>query len=144
MLGQDTSMNEALPINSEVLTWARKSMGLEVGALADKMKVSVDQVLRWESGDSGPTYPQLEKLASQYLKRPIAVFFSQQSRMKMASRQTFALCREHCLIRFPILSLVFIVRQNLFNTVLKNYYKRDQATRFFCLSTLTPTVTLPV
>lgn len=68
-------MTETLPINGAVLTWARKSIGLEIDTLAEKMKVPGDMIRKWESGDAGPTYPQLEKLASQYLRRPIAVFF---------------------------------------------------------------------
>jgi Zn-dependent peptidase ImmA (M78 family) len=58
-----------------LLSWARESIGFSVEDVAIKMKRSVDEILGWESGISAPSYSQLEKLAYQLYKRPLAVFF---------------------------------------------------------------------
>ena len=65
----------AIGIQPEVMRWARQSIGLSIPDVADKLKRPVDEVAGWESGDSFPSYAQLEKLAYQIYKRPLAVFF---------------------------------------------------------------------
>lgn len=62
-------------VQPSVLQWARTTAGLELEEVAEKMKRPLDEVLAWESGDSAPTYVQLEKLAYQLYKRPLALFF---------------------------------------------------------------------
>lgn len=68
-------MAEKLPINGDVFRWARSSAGLTLDELALKMKRPVSELRRWETGEDSPTYAQLEKAATLYLKRPIAIFF---------------------------------------------------------------------
>lgn len=58
-----------------LMKWARQSLGLSVAEVATRLKRSIDEVKAWESGSSAPTYPQLEKLAYEIYKRPLAVFF---------------------------------------------------------------------
>ncbi len=62
-------------IQSAVLKWARESIGLRVEDVAHKIKRPPEDILAWESGDSAPTYVQLENLAYKIFKRPLAVFF---------------------------------------------------------------------
>jgi transcriptional regulator with XRE-family HTH domain len=64
---------EAL-INHEMLTWARKTAGLDVDQASRKAGVPVERLASWESGDSRPTINQLRNLAQAY-KRPLAVFY---------------------------------------------------------------------
>ena len=64
---------ERMPITPEVVTWARERLGYTLDALAVKRK-DFKKVAEWESGESRPTYRQLEKLA-QELWLPVAVFF---------------------------------------------------------------------
>lgn len=62
-------------INSDILKWARERSGYsaeEIAAAFGKDDASI--INKWESGESAPTYVQLEKLADKY-KRPIAIFF---------------------------------------------------------------------
>jgi len=68
-------MQDALPINLDILKWARISIGLSVLDVAKRMKKTESEIENWESGISFPTYPQLEKLAYEVYKRPIAIFF---------------------------------------------------------------------
>ena len=69
-------MAEAIAgVNPEVLRWARERSGLTTAEVAKKMNKSAESVENWEAGGSAPTYVQLEKLAYQVYKRPVAVFF---------------------------------------------------------------------
>ncbi|MHA1344291.1 MAG: ImmA/IrrE family metallo-endopeptidase [Promethearchaeota archaeon] len=68
-------MAEILPINTDILKWARESMGLSIEDVAQKMNKKTYIIESWEKGEKSPTYPQLEKLAYSILKRPVALFF---------------------------------------------------------------------
>lgn len=62
-------------IQPEIFRWARRSVGLTVHDVADMLKRQPEEIEAWEDGTAAPTYPQLEKLAYQIYKRPLAVFF---------------------------------------------------------------------
>lgn len=62
-------------VQPEILRWARKSLGLSIDDVAGILKRHPEDVEAWEAGRSAPTYPQLERLAYQVYKRPLAVFF---------------------------------------------------------------------
>lgn len=62
-------------VRPEVMRWARQSIGLSVADVALRLKRPVDEIEAWELGDNFPSYIQLEKLAYQIYKRPLAVFF---------------------------------------------------------------------
>jgi Zn-dependent peptidase ImmA (M78 family)/transcriptional regulator with XRE-family HTH domain len=69
------NMKEKLPVNPQILKWARTSLGLSLEDAASRIGKSVEIINEWESGKSSPTYPQLEKLAYEIYKRPAAIFF---------------------------------------------------------------------
>ncbi|TAN47874.1 MAG: ImmA/IrrE family metallo-endopeptidase [Methylococcaceae bacterium] len=62
-------------VQPEIFRWARDSVGLSVVDVATMLKRKPEEIEAWESGVGAPTYPQLEKLAYQIYKRPLAVFF---------------------------------------------------------------------
>lgn len=62
-------------VRPEVMRWARQSIGLSVSDVALRLKRPVEEINAWEAGDAFPSYPQLEKLAYQIYRRPLAVFF---------------------------------------------------------------------
>ncbi|MFA5878854.1 MAG: ImmA/IrrE family metallo-endopeptidase [Candidatus Margulisiibacteriota bacterium] len=68
-------MKRSLPINIDVLKWSRESMGLSIEDVATKLKKEISVVASWEDGSESPTYAQLEYLAYNLFKRPVAVFF---------------------------------------------------------------------
>ena len=68
-------MDKALPINSQILKWARLTIRLTIRDVATRMNKTDGDIRDWESGKSSPTYPQLEKLAYEVYRRPVAVFF---------------------------------------------------------------------
>jgi len=62
-------------LNPKILQWARVAAGYSEFDVAEKLKKSPDLISGWEQGVGAPTYPQLERLAYQIYKRPVAVFF---------------------------------------------------------------------
>ena len=70
-------MKDKLPINPEVLKWARTSLGLSLEEVSMRLGASfrVEVLRSWEDEEGSPTYPQLERLAHAIYKRPVAVFF---------------------------------------------------------------------
>jgi len=69
-------MATSLPgLNPEILKWARIRAGLSLGDVAAKLKKESSIIESWESGESAPTYLQLDELAYTIYKRPIALFF---------------------------------------------------------------------
>lgn len=64
-----------VPINGQILAWARKRSHLSLEEVATKAEQSVETIESWEKELDTPTYPQLEKLAYSIYKRPIAIFF---------------------------------------------------------------------
>lgn len=67
-------MKTAIPVNNDILRWARKTIGMTLETISTKMARTQGEIEEWEDGVSAPTYTQLEKLANNY-KRPVALFF---------------------------------------------------------------------
>jgi transcriptional regulator with XRE-family HTH domain len=61
-------------LNPIVLQWARERAGYSLGNIALILKKDVGTIKGWESGVGSPSYGQLEKLAYQYYKRPLAFY----------------------------------------------------------------------
>ena len=85
-------MPESIPVNPEVLKWARESAGLTVDDVVTKMKrkrVSRDTIEAWELGVEAPVYLQLERLAYEIYKRPLAMFFFPEPPQEKTAKQSF-------------------------------------------------------
>lgn len=68
-------MKTYIPVNPQILKWARSSLGLSRADVALRMHKDEDDIKAWEEGSDSPTYVQLENLAYHIYKRPVAVFF---------------------------------------------------------------------
>ncbi len=62
-------------VQPDLLRWARESAHLSREQVAARLKRSIGEVEAWESGETSPSYAQLEKLAYELYKRPLAIFF---------------------------------------------------------------------
>ena len=63
-----------VPISGSVLGWAREEAGFTQLGLAERAKLSVEDIKAWEAGAGLPTKGQFSTLVK-ILKRPSAVFF---------------------------------------------------------------------
>jgi Zn-dependent peptidase ImmA (M78 family)/DNA-binding XRE family transcriptional regulator len=61
-------------IKPELLVWARSEAGYSIETVANKIKVDINKLRKWEKGELYPTINQLRKLAVLY-KRPLSVFY---------------------------------------------------------------------
>ncbi|MDH5718812.1 MAG: ImmA/IrrE family metallo-endopeptidase [Spirochaetia bacterium] len=61
--------------NPKILKWARESIHLTIEEVAKKVKKQPNDIIEWEMGENSPTLQQLEKLAYDVYKRPLAIFF---------------------------------------------------------------------
>jgi Zn-dependent peptidase ImmA (M78 family) len=71
------------------MRWARVTIGLSISDVATRLKRSQDVIASWEDGSAAPTYPQLEKLAYEVYKRPMAIFFFPQPPVEMVPTKEF-------------------------------------------------------
>lgn len=63
-----------LPINPDVLTWARMESGYDVDRVAHRLGTKEDRVVAWERGEAHPTLRQVQELAA-FFRRPLGLFF---------------------------------------------------------------------
>jgi Zn-dependent peptidase ImmA (M78 family) len=68
-------MPQAVGTNPAVLRWARERAGHSLAEVAAAFDREISVVEDWETGRQAPSLAQLEKLAYQLYKRPLAVFF---------------------------------------------------------------------
>lgn len=68
----------AVPINPELLVWARETTGYQLEAAATKLAIKPEKLSEIEAGRIAPSFVLLKKAADIY-KRPLAVFFLAQA-----------------------------------------------------------------
>jgi Zn-dependent peptidase ImmA (M78 family) len=62
-------------VTPAVLIWARETANMSVVDVANRLKKNPELVEAWEAGNEVPSYVQLETLAYDIYKRPLALFF---------------------------------------------------------------------
>jgi Zn-dependent peptidase ImmA (M78 family)/transcriptional regulator with XRE-family HTH domain len=66
--------SQTVPINPDLLSWARQESGFELFRVAKRLNVKPEKVEAWETGERQPTMRQIENLA-RFFHRPLSVFF---------------------------------------------------------------------
>lgn len=97
-------MSDAIPVNGEVLRWARESAGLTIDEVVQKMKrkrITYELIESWEQSVEAPTYSQLERLAYEIYKRPLAIFFFPEPPEEATVKQSFRTLPEYEIQRIP-------------------------------------------
>ena len=87
-----TDIGHAVPLTPSVLRWARETSGLSFEDVAEKLNrktVTPETIEAWERGEGAPTYAQLESLAYDVYKRPLALFFFPAPPEEKTPRQAF-------------------------------------------------------
>ena len=90
-----------VPFNPKVLRWARKSLNLSLEEVARRMGKTADNVEAWERGEALPTYAQLEELAYDIYKRPLALFFFPEVPNEEETKRSLRTLHETELERLP-------------------------------------------
>ena len=115
-------MSEAIPVNPDILRWARESMSLSLEDVAQRMNRKVSEIEAWECGEASPTYIQLETLAYKIYERPIALFFFPEIPDEEAVEKSFRTLPEQELQRIPPRILYLLRRARVFQLNLAELY----------------------
>ena len=118
-------MSEPIPVNPDIMRWARETAGYSIEDVVDKIKrkrVTVDVVQDWENGKASPSYPQLEKLAYKIFKRPLALFFFPEPPEEETPRQSFRTLPQHEINLMEPTMLYLIRKAMVFRENLKELY----------------------
>jgi Zn-dependent peptidase ImmA (M78 family)/transcriptional regulator with XRE-family HTH domain len=106
-------MSEQIPVNPDILRWARETSGLGIDDVVVKLKrkrITYETVDSWEKGADSPTYIQLERLAYEIYKRPLAIFFFPEPPEEETPKQSFrTLPQEEINLLEP--RLFYLIRQ---------------------------------
>ncbi len=106
-------MSEQIPVNPAMLYWARKTGGFGIDDVVAKLKrkrITSETVTSWEKGTVSPTYVQLERLAYEIYKRPLALFFFPEPPEEETPKESFrTLPQEEIDLLEP--RLLYLVRQ---------------------------------
>jgi len=79
-------------------------------AKINRKRVTARTVESWEQGTESPTYPQLERLAYEIYKRPLALFFFPEPPQEESPKQSFRTLPEYEILKMPP-RLHFLIRQ---------------------------------
>ena len=111
-------MSEQIPVNPDMLRWARETGGFDIEDVVVKLKrkritsetVASWEKAPWEKGAASPTYVQLERLAYEIYKRPLALFFFPEPPEEETPKESFrTLPQEEIDLLEP--RLLYLVRQ---------------------------------
>jgi len=116
-------VKEQIPVNPDVLRWARETLRLSQEEVAQRMNKRVSDIEAWERGDESPTYIQLERLAYDVYKRPVALFFFPDVPDEDAVEQSFRTLPEQELQRMPPRILFLLRRARVFQLNLAELYE---------------------
>jgi len=104
-------MTQVIPVNPEVLRWARKTSGLSIEDVVHKLRrKTIDKkvIAGWEQGEGSPSYSQLEALAYDIYKRPLAIFFFPNPPKEEMPEQNFRTLPEYEIDSLPPRILLLI------------------------------------
>lgn len=82
-------MNSKIFATPSVLKWARSTAGLTIDDVAEKISQTPDYIREVEIGSAPLTYSQLNSLAYEVYKRPLAVFFYPEPPEEFDTEQEF-------------------------------------------------------
>lgn len=106
-------MSEQIPVNPAMLRWARETGNFDIDDVVVKLKrkrITFETVVSWEEGTASPTYVQLERLAYEIYKRPLALFFFPEPPEEETPNESFrTLPQEEIDLLEP--RLLYLVRQ---------------------------------
>lgn len=119
-------MRDKLPVNKDVLIWARKSIGLSEEEVAHKFNKTTHDIEAWENGTTSPTYSQLERLAHEVYKRPLAVFFFPNVPKEESPKTAFRTLPDTIIEKLPTEIIKLYRRAKLFQLYLEELYEGNK------------------
>jgi len=119
-------MTEGVPVNGDVLRWARETAGLNIDDVIEKIHrkgVTYETVLAWEAEIESPTYAQLERLAYEIYKRPLAMFFFPEPPEEATPKQSFRTLPDYEIEIMPSAMRMLVRKASVFQLNLYELYE---------------------
>jgi len=85
--------------------------------------VTTETVLAWENGEYSPTYPQLERLAYEIYKRPLAIFFFPEPPEEVSPQQSFRTLPDYEIELMPPRIRLLLRKARALQTNLRELYE---------------------
>jgi len=117
---------ESIPVNGDVLRWARETAGLSIDDAIkkiDRKGVTYETVLAWEAEIESPTYTQLERLAYEIYKRPLAMFFFPEPPEEVTPKQSFRTLPDYEIEIMPSAMRMLLRKASVFQLNLYELYE---------------------
>jgi Zn-dependent peptidase ImmA (M78 family)/transcriptional regulator with XRE-family HTH domain len=116
----------AVPVSGvqpELLKWARVSANMTTADVAEKINKEPDDIEAWEAGRGAPSYSQLERLAYEIYKRPLAIFFLPVAPEEPKPRTEFRSLPDADLSLLKRETVLLIRKAHAFQTALDELYQ---------------------
>ncbi len=117
-----TSNNQIIPINPDILVWARERLNMDLAEVSDKLGQNTAIVTNWENGQSLPSLSQLEKMAYEIYKIPLATFFLPDVPSEPSLNQEFRTIPEAEIKNLPPKFILQVKRAQYYIVVLKELF----------------------
>lgn len=117
---------EGVPVNGDVLRWARETAGLSIDDVIEKLDrkgITYETVLAWEAEIESPTYAQLERLAYEVYKRPLAMFFFPEPPEEITPKQSFRTLPDYEIEIMPSAMRMLVRKASVFQLNLYELYE---------------------
>lgn len=119
-------ITESIPVNGDVLRWARETAGLSIDDAIkkiDRKSVTYKTILAWEAEIESPTYTQLERLAYEVYKRPLAMFFFPEPPEEVTPKQSFRTLPDYEIEIMPSAMRMLLRKASVFQLNLYELYE---------------------
>jgi transcriptional regulator with XRE-family HTH domain len=116
-------------VQPELLKLARDSANMTTGDVAEKLNKRAEEIEAWENGQGGSTYAQLERLAYDIYKRPLAIFFLPSPPDEPKPRTEFRSLSDADLSSLNRHTVLLIRKGHAFQTALEELYQGRKSDR---------------
>ncbi len=116
------SNNEIITIDQNILIWARKRLNLDINEVAHRLKKKPSIIMSWENGKSKPSLSQLETLAYEVYKVPLATFFLPEPPDEPPINQQFRTIPDSEITRLPYKFMLLVKEAQFYQEALKELF----------------------
>jgi Zn-dependent peptidase ImmA (M78 family)/transcriptional regulator with XRE-family HTH domain len=114
--------NEIIAIDHNILIWARSRLKLDLNEVAHKLKTNPSVISSWENGKSRPSLSQLDTLAYEIYKIPLATFFLPEPPEEPLIEQQFRTIPDSEISKLPYKFMVLVKEAQYYQEVLKEIF----------------------
>jgi Zn-dependent peptidase ImmA (M78 family) len=116
------SNNEIITIDYNILIWARRRINMDIVEVAHLLKKKPSIISSWEIGKSKPSLSQLETLAYEIYKIPLATFFLPEPPDEPTIKQQFRTIPDSEITQLPYKFMLLVKEAQFYQEALKEIF----------------------